>query len=119
MFLLVGFVVCIGLLFTGVGGDSLVGWAESVHFHESNSGHVVYTAHDGCVVTPSEDYVDRGFARVPRSVAAVLNKLDLVRGDDPAEDRMLPVVVGGNQSTSAIMQFQRRISQNIWNALLA
>jgi len=50
MFLSVGslFVVCIGLLFTGVGGDNL---ADCVHFNERNSGGAVYPAHDGSVFT--------------------------------------------------------------------
>src|SRR5205814_1800087 len=49
----------------------------------------------------------------------VLNVLDLVLGDDAANDRMLPVVVRANQSPGAIVQFQCRISQGIRNAILA
>ena len=66
---------------------------QVVHFHECNSGGVVYPAHDGGVVTRSEVCDDRGFPRVPRSMAAVLNVLDLVLGDFAADYRMLPVVV--------------------------
>ena len=54
-----------------------------------------------------------------RSVAAVLNVLDLVLGDDAADYRLLPVVVRGNQTPVAIVQFQCRISQEIRNAILA
>ena len=53
---------------------------QVVHFHERNSGGVVYPTHDGGVVTRWEVCDDRRFARVRRSVAAVLNVLDLVAG---------------------------------------
>ena len=53
-----------------------------------------------------------------RSVAAVLNITDLVAGDDPADDRSLPVIIRGNQSSRAVMQLQGRISQCIGNAIL-
>ena len=56
---------------------------------------------------------------VRRSVAAVLNVLDLAAGDDSADYRMLPVVIRGNQSPSAIVQFQFWISQGIRNAVPA
>ena len=61
------------------------GLMQIVHFHERNSGGVVYPTHDGGVVTRWEVCNDRGFACVRRSVAAVLNILDLVLGDDAAE----------------------------------
>src|SRR6478609_6827248 len=92
---------------------------QVVHFHERNSSGVVYSTHDGGVVTRREACDDRRFARVRWSVAAVLNVLDLVLGDDAADYRLLPVVVRGNQSPVAIVQFQCRISQEIWNAVLA
>src|SRR6266403_676606 len=95
------------------------GLMQVVHFHERNSSGVVYPTHDGGVVTRWEVCDDRRFPRVRRSVAAVLNVLDLVLGDDAADYRMLPVVVGGNQSSGAIVQFQCRISQGIRNAKLA
>src|SRR6266699_3406200 len=92
---------------------------QVVHFHERNSGGVVYSTHDGGVITRWEVCDDRRFARVRRSVAAVLNVLHLVLSDDAANDRMPPVVVAGNQSPAAIVQFQGRISQGIGNAILA
>src|SRR6266480_697923 len=92
---------------------------QVVPFHEPNSSGAVYPTHDGGVVTRWEVCDDRRFARVPRVVAAVLNVLDLVLGDDAANDRMLPVVVRANQSPGAIVQFQCRISQGIRNAILA
>ena len=51
-------------------------------------------------------------------MAAVLNILDLVLGDNPADDGSLPVIIGGNQSPIASVQFQCRISQRIWNTIL-
>src|SRR5437762_509535 len=92
---------------------------QVVHFHERNSSGVVYPTHDGGVVTRREVCDDRRFARVPRSVVAVLNVLHLIAGDNSANDRMLPVVVRGNQSPGAIAQFQCRISHWIRNAILA
>src|SRR5262245_13947516 len=91
---------------------------QVVHFHEGNSGGVVYPAHDSGVVTGWKIGDDRRFGRVRRSVAAVLNILDLVPGDDAANDRMLPVVVRGKQSI-ALMQFQCRIGEKIRNPMLA
>src|SRR5205814_9816153 len=82
-----------------------------------NSSGVVYPAHDGGVVTRSEVCDDRRFARVRRSVTAVLNVLYLIAGDDSANDRLLPVVVRGNQSPVVIVQFQCWISQGIRNAI--
>src|SRR2546421_12558315 len=84
---------------------------QVVHFHERNSSNVVYPTHDGGVATRWEVCHDRRFPRVTRNVAAALNVLDFVLGDDAADYRMLPVVVRGNQSPGAIVQFQCRISQ--------
>src|SRR5215510_4872965 len=92
---------------------------QVVHFHERNSGGVVYPTHDGGVVTRWEGCDDRGFPRVARSAAAVLDILDLIASDDAADYRMLPVIVGGNQNPVAIVQFQCRISKGIRNAILA
>jgi len=44
--------------------------------------------------------------------------LHLVLGDNPADDRSLPIVIRGNQSSSAIVQFQCWISQRIQNVIL-
>ena len=46
---------------------------QVVHFHERNSGGVVYPAHDGGVVTRWKVCDDCRFVRVRWSVAAVLN----------------------------------------------
>ena len=56
---------------------------------------------------------------VSRSVPAVLDVANLVAGDNSADDRSLPVIVRGNQSPSAIVQFQCRIGQCIGNAILS
>ena len=83
---------------------------QIVHLHQSNSGSAVYPAHDRRVVTRWQVRNDRRFSRVPRSVTAILNILDLVLGDDPADDGGLPVIIRGNQSSIAIVQFQCGIS---------
>src|SRR6266496_554282 len=94
------------------------GLIQVVHFHERNSSGVVYPTQDGGVVTRWQVCDDRRFTRVPRSVAAVLNVLHLVAGDDPADDRGLPVVIRGNRSPVGIMQFQYWIGHCIWNSVL-
>src|SRR2546430_11877912 len=78
----------------------------------------MHSTHNRGVVTGWQVCDDRRFARAPRSVAAVLNILDLVLGDDPADDGRLPVIIGGNQSSIAIVQIQYRIGQWIGNAIL-
>ena len=82
---------------------------QIVHFHECNSGHVVHATHDRGVVTPRQICDDRRLPTVARSVAAVPNSLRLIAGDYPADDCMQPVIVRGNQSSSAIVQLQGRI----------
>ena len=52
-------------------------------------------------------------------MAAVLNILNLIAGDDPADDRGLPVVVRGNQSAVSIVQFQCWIGHCICNSVLS
>src|SRR5260370_1269072 len=91
---------------------------QVVHFHERNSDGVIYPAHDGGVVTRWKVRDDRRFVRVRRSMAAVLNVLDLVLGDDAADYRLLPVVIRGNQSPAGIVQFQCWIAHCIWNSVL-
>ena len=53
--------------------------AKIVHFHQSNSGHVVYTAHDRGVVTRRQVCDDRRLPSVTGSVAAVSDIADLGR----------------------------------------
>src|SRR6266446_8092193 len=91
---------------------------EIVDFHQSNSGGAVNTTYDRGVVTRWQIGYDRRLHRVPRSVTAVLNILDLVLGDNPADDRSLPVIIRGNQSSGAVVQFQCGISHWIRDAIL-
>src|SRR5437660_49543 len=91
---------------------------QIVHFHQSNSGGAVYTTHDRGVVACRKVCYDRRFSSVTRCVTAVLDFLRLVVGDDPADDGSLPVIIRGNQSASAIVQFQCWISQWIGNSVL-
>ena len=45
--------------------------------------------------------------------------VNLVAVDDPADYGVLPVIIGSNQSASAVVQLQCRISQCIGNAILS
>src|SRR4029079_7427971 len=92
--------------------------AEVVHFHKGNSGRVVHTTHDRSVVTRGQVYDHRRFPQVTRCVAASANSGDLVANDNPTDDRRRPVVIRSNQSSSAVVQLQRRISEHIRNAML-
>src|SRR5512147_1469912 len=92
---------------------------QIVHLHERDSGGVVYPAHNGSVITRWQAGDDCGFVWVGRSVAAVLYFLDLVLRDDAADDCLPPVIVGGNQSSCAVVQLQGRISQEVQNTMLA
>src|SRR5262245_55963538 len=92
---------------------------QVVHLHERNSGGTVHPAHDRGVVARWKACDDRRFARVRWSVAAVLNILDLVVRDDAANNRMPPVVIAANHSSVSVVQFQRRISEEIRNIMLA
>jgi hypothetical protein len=47
---------------------------------------------------------------------AVLDSANLVGSDNPADDRLLPVIIRSNQGPGAIMQFQGRISQTTMNS---
>ena len=46
-------------------------------------------------------------------MATVLNIDDLIAGDNPAEYRALPVIIGSNQCSGSVVKFQSRISQRI------
>ena len=92
---------------------------QIVHFHESNSGGIVYTAHDRGVVTwlAASAMIADSLRRLERS--PVPDILHLIAGDNPADDCIQPVVIGGNQSSSAIVQLQCRINQCIGNSILS
>src|SRR5437763_72927 len=51
-------------------------------------------------------------------MAAVLNIADLIAGDNAAEYRRLPVIVGSNQCSAPIVQFQSWIIQGIGDPIL-
>src|SRR5436309_2572183 len=78
---------------------------QIVHFHQSNPGRVVHPAHDGGVVACWQVCDDRRFPSVTRCITAVLDFLHLVVGDDPADDRSLPIIIAANQSARTIVQF--------------
>src|SRR5438094_6861330 len=86
---------------------------QIVHFHQSNPCRVIYTMDDRSVVARWKVCDDCRFAWVTRCVAAVYDILDLVLGDNPADDRSLPIIVAANQRSSAVVQFQCGISHRI------
>src|SRR5260370_1157013 len=51
-------------------------------------------------------------------MAAVLNIADLIAGDNPAEYRRLPVIIGSNQRSGPVVQFQSRITQCVGDPML-
>src|SRR5437763_1020856 len=51
-------------------------------------------------------------------MTAVLNIADLIGGDNAAEYRRLPVIIGRDQCTDAIVELQCGISQYIWKPIL-
>ena len=61
--------------------------AKIVHFHEGNSGGVVYAAYYRGVVARWQSSNYRRLLAALGSVAAVLNITDLVARDNPAGDR--------------------------------
>src|SRR5947207_2740031 len=90
---------------------------QIVHFYETNPGRVVYAAHNRGVVTRRQVCDDRRFSSVSGRVATVENVADLVCDNNPADDCRRPVIVGGYQSSRAIVQLQGRISQCIRNVI--
>ena len=92
--------------------------AEIIHLHKSDSRRATYPTHNRGVTTGWQVCDNRRFPPVPGSMAAVLNILDLIAGDDPADDCLLPVVVRGNQSPIGIVQFQCWIAHRVWNSEL-
>src|ERR1044071_9234159 len=91
---------------------------QIVHLDQSNSNSVVYTAYDGGVVARLQVCNDRRLARHSRHMATVLNIADLTASDDSTEYRRLPVIVGSNHCSSAVVQFQHRIRQCIGDPIL-
>src|SRR4029077_6565056 len=61
---------------------------------------------------------DRRLAGRSGNVAAVLDGADLAAGDDAAEYRRLPVIVGSNQRSGPIVQFQSWIIQGIGDSIM-
>src|SRR5438067_13857821 len=91
---------------------------QIVHFYQSNPCRVIYTMDDRSVVARWKVCDNSRFCCVTRCVAAVSDILNLVLGDNPVDDRSLPVIIRGNQRSGAIVQFQCGISHWIWNAIL-
>src|SRR5512133_3007085 len=92
---------------------------QIVHFDQSNSSGVVYTAQDRGVVARLQISNDRRLACHSRGAAAVLNIADLIAGDNSADYRGLPVIVGSDQRSGPVVQFQSRISQCVGDPILS
>ena len=82
---------------------------QIVHFDQGNSSGVAYTAQDGGVVARLQICYDRRLACRSRSVTAVLNIANLTASDDSADYRRLPIIIGSNQCSGPVVQFQCRI----------
>src|SRR4051794_38501101 len=86
---------------------------QIVHFNEANPGRVVYTAHNGGVVTRWQVRNDRRLGGIGWSVAAILNISYLGVCNNATDYRMLPVIIRADQCAGTIVQFQGGISQCI------
>src|SRR5205823_787408 len=86
---------------------------QIVHLNQSNSSGVNYATDNRCIVSRLQICYDRRLTCRSRSVATVLNRVNLISGDNPAEYRRLPVIIASNQCSAFVVQFQRRISQRI------
>src|SRR5882724_2790977 len=86
---------------------------QIVYLNQTNSSGVVYTVDNRGVVARLQICNNRRLACRSRSVAAVLNIADLIAGDNPPEYRCLPVIIGSNQCSGPVVQFQSRITQRI------
>src|SRR6266550_9397828 len=91
---------------------------QIVYLNQSNSSGVVYTVDNRGVVARLQISNDRRLACRSRDMAAVLNVADLIAGDNPADDRGLPVIICSNQCSGRVVQFQLRIGQYIANPIL-
>src|SRR5947207_2538269 len=90
---------------------------QVVYFHESNASGVVHTTYNRGLVARLQLRNDRRLGWVSWSMPARLNSGDLAGCDDATDYRMLPVIVRGNQSSCAIVQFQGGVSQCIGNII--
>src|SRR3954469_25892068 len=91
---------------------------QIVHFHESYSRGAINAAHDRCVIACREICYDGRFPSICGSPSSIEDLLDLVVHYNPADYCRLPIIVGGNQSSGAIVQFECWISQNVGYAEL-
>ena len=92
---------------------------QIVHFHQCDSGGVVYATHDRCVVAGWQVCNNRRFPWICWSQSTVEDFLDLVVHYNPSDYRHLPIIVEANQNTGAVVQFQGRISQYVGHAKLS
>src|SRR5437764_13886997 len=89
---------------------------EIVDLYQRHANNDVLAAHNRGVSARWQVCYDCRLACIRRRMPAVLNIHDLVAGDNPAADSSLPVIVIGNDSTAAVVQFQCGISQYVSDA---
>src|SRR5438874_791645 len=89
---------------------------QIIHLHESHTSGVAHTAYNCSVIARLQRCDDRRLTWLSWSVPTVLDRADLVAGDDPANYRRLPVIIRSDQSTCTVVQVQCRISQCIGNS---
>src|SRR5262245_516578 len=88
---------------------------QIVHFDQCITRNVVHTAYDCGVISRWQRSNDRRLTWLSRSMPTVLDRANLVGGDDPGDYGSLPIVIRGNQRPCTVVQFQCRISQYIGN----
>src|SRR5882724_3362912 len=76
---------------------------QIVHLDQSNPSGVTYTADNRRVVARLQSCNHCRLTCRCRSVPAVLNIGDLVRGDNTTDNRRLPIVVGTDQRSALVM----------------
>src|SRR5262249_39764355 len=72
-----------------------------------------------CVVAGVQLCYDCRLPCVPRGQPGGDDLADLVACNDPTDNRMLPVIIRGDQSTTRIMTLQCRITKHIGNSMLS
>src|SRR5204863_9253795 len=88
---------------TDIAQDGIALWAQVVYLSESNAHRVVYATYNRRVIACRQICYDRRFPCVGRSMAAIPDIAYLVAGDNPADYRMQPAIIRGDQSSRAVI----------------
>src|ERR1043165_5631663 len=81
---------------------------QDINFHQTDADTGIFALHDRCVGAGGESADDGGFARIRRWDSRVDNFLFLVR---------LPIIIGGEQSAVAVVQFQSWVLERVRHPL--